>query len=561
MSSDLVVWLAHLRKLSEVAVSGAPMTEALNLVAKTAQELIPLDFCGVLIPDQAASVLVIAGWSGLSDEYVDGVNRRNPVGLGSTAPSSRAYYGGAPVVVADIAAESGFKPWGGVAHEQGYSSMISVPLLGDSGVLGTLNGYHAQKHEYTHDEIERMTLLANHAAAAIASAGLLDELRRTNETLVDQRDLLTRSQAIREELLQASLESRGSSAVVRSLERIVRRPVLFSDDPQRPLPAPPDGALVRHPIHVEGEQAGELIIGVRAGTPAGADHLDKLEEVAIGHAAAVLTLELLRQRTARETEYRIAGELLQDVLSVGITESSLQRARAMGFDLTQLGVAMVITLRPTTEPPATARLRTGILSRLARTQLATSDGSAFPLVTEYRGKVVALWPSTLLSSAAADVSTALATAFPSTAVLVASSGTAKRTLAEAVRVARGVHDVAESFGRTGAVDPADLGFVGVMLQMEETRILTDFVDLHLGPVISYDQRKGTELIRTLRTYIRNDVDRAATASELRVHPNTVQQRLRRIESLTGSSFDTPRSLLDLTAASTMYGLGSESGSR
>lgn len=58
-----------------------------------------------------------------------------------------------------------------------------------------------------------------------------------------------------------------------------------------------------------------------------------MDTLALGHAVAVLSLELLRQRTARDSEYSIAGELLQDVLTAGITEQSLHCAAAMGIDL------------------------------------------------------------------------------------------------------------------------------------------------------------------------------------------------------------------------------------
>src|SRR6218665_450151 len=294
MSSDLVTWLSRLRELSELAVRGVAIHDALALIAATARELMPLDFCGVLTPNDTKSALLITGWDGLSHDYVERINQTNPVGLGSTAPSSRAYSGGRPVVVSDIAAERGFEPWGGIAQEQGYRSMISVPLRGDRGILGTLNGYHSAKHRYTADEIERMTLLANHAAVAISSAGMVDDLRRTNETLVIQRDLLTRSHAIREQLLGASLGTHGVESVVDALEQIVRLPVAyvqrFDEDEKLPDAQP---YAVRRPVVVEGERVGELIIDTSAGI-----ELDTLQDVAAGHAAAVLALELLRQRAA-----------------------------------------------------------------------------------------------------------------------------------------------------------------------------------------------------------------------------------------------------------------------
>jgi GAF domain-containing protein len=553
MPSDLVTWLARLRELSELAVRGIPTERALALVAATARELMPLDFCGVLTPDGSGSALLITGWDGLSREYVDRINRTNPVGLGSTAPSSRAYYSGEPVVVSDIAAERGFAPWGGVAQEQGYRSMISVPLRSDRGILGTLNGYHSERHHYTDDEIERMTLLANHAAVALSSAGMVDDLRRTNETLLEQRDLLERSQAIREQLLRASLGARGIDAVITALREIVRRPVVYlarADDTAPSIPDP-DRAH-RHPVFVENELAGELVIPSEPG-----EELDSLQDVAIGHAAAVLALELLRQRTALDTEHRIAGELLQDVLTGGITEQSRNRAAAMGFDLATLRIATAISVEPAEDDDEALRrqLRRAALTRLGRLRLPAADAPARPLVAEFRGRILALWPDSLAGDPGPEIHACLHDGFPTATSTVASSGPPRATLAAAVRIAVGALAIATTAGAGGrAVRAPELGFVGVLLHVDDPNVIAEFVDSQLGQVIGYDTRRGSDLMGTLRSLVELGNDRVATARALRVHPNTVQQRLRRIESLTGRDLSDPRALLDLTSAMVMLSL-------
>ncbi|MET0992121.1 MAG: GAF domain-containing protein [Lacisediminihabitans sp.] len=552
-----MTWVARLRQLSELAVSDVSMSDALASVAATARELMPLDFCGVLTPNEDGTALIITGWDGLSSEYVDRINRSNPVGLESTAPSSRAYHEGVAVAVSDIEAERGFAPWGGVAQAQGYRSMISVPLRSERGILGTLNGYHAEKHHYTADETERMMLLANHAAVVIASAGVMDDLRRSNETLVEQRDLLTRSQAIREQLLQASLGSRGTQAVLDTLERIVRRPVEFlslSDDYAAADDA--DAAAVGRSVFVEGEMVGELVIRAGEDNPAEPAE-DDLVEVAMGHAAAVLSLELLRQRAALDTENRIAGELLQDVLTAGITEQSLHRARAMGFDLATLRVATATTVashRSTGGAPE-QRLQRAALARLLRVRVAAGTQTVAPLVAELRGKLIALWPDTTAEDPANAVHAAITEALPRAIVTVSSSGSGSATLGEAVRIAAGVLDLAATSATPGGVVHApELGFVGMMLHIDDTDLLLDFVQEQLGAVIDYDARRGTELLATLDMLFALGSDRGAAAKAMRVHVNTVQQRLRRVEALTGRNLASPVTMLDITAALAIHGL-------
>lgn len=61
------------------------------------------------------------------------------------------------------------------------------------------------------------------------------------------------------------------------------------------------------------------------------------------------------------------------------------------------------------------------------------------------------------------------------------------------------------------------------------RLLTDT----LSPLVGYDQRSGTNLVETLRSYVDNGFSITKSATALCVHPNTVVYRLKRIRELTG----------------------------
>ena len=558
MRSELVTWLDRLRELSSIVDAGLPLAESLGLVASTARELLGFDFCGVLTPDSEGRALVITGWSGLSHRYVDSVNSSSPVVLGGTAPSSRAYFSGEPVSVSDIATESGFAPWGGVAVQQGYHSMISVPLRASGRVLGTLNGYHAENHQYSVDEVERLTLLAGYAAAALHSASLVDELREANDSLRRQRDLLTRSEEIHDRLLRVSLESGGIDGVVTTLSELIGRPVAMLDPAGDVLAArgpDGDGAIpgegVERPVLLGSEEAGRLVVGGAA--------LDPVDSRAVDHAAVVIALELLRLRTALETEYRIQGELLSDVLLFGVGERAERRARTLGHELAALRFAIVAEV-PGAASGDRARRTLTALSAVSAVRLGGADDERRPLVAEHQGLIVALWPLDETDAGAGDDATArvqegLRAAFPADPVLVASSGARRSGLADAHRVAVGAIGLARASGLDdGIVTPDSLGILGVLLQVDQPDALLGFARRQLGAVIDYDARRGTELLATLRAFLDTGADRAATATRLRVHPNTVQQRLRRIEALTGTELRTPADLLSISSALAVWQL-------
>ncbi len=72
---------------------------------------------------------------------------------------------------------------------------------------------------------------------------------------------------------------------------------------------------------------------------------------------------------------------------------------------------------------------------------------------------------------------------------------------------------------------------------EDPDELESFYDETLAPVVVYDSRYGTELIKTLTTYLRNDASTVKTATELFAHRHTIRYRLDRVGELTGLDVD------------------------
>ncbi|MHA3020898.1 helix-turn-helix domain-containing protein [Mycobacterium sp. BMJ-28] len=574
-----MTWLSALRELSAVSTSATDLRHVLDLVAETARSLLGFDFVGVLTPDAAGANLLITGWSGLSADYVERVNSDRPIGLASGSPSSQAFRTARPVALRDIAHEPEFTPWGGVALEQGYRAIICVPLVAGEEVLGTINGYYTPVHTFTGFEIERLTLLANHAAIALTSASRLDQLRQLNESLRDQRDALTRSEQIHERLLAVTLRSGGLSGIAAVLAELISRPVLIDDTDQAVLATSGDtgelpdaqwraaaaiaSATASTPVLVssDAEEPSRCFVAVarldddvaaRIWFPQRDSKLDPVGVRAVEHASIVISLELLRMRTAVEVEHRLRGELLADLLATGsvLSEQLLQRADRLGHDLRRPHAAMVGALTVAGES-ADNRLHQRALS--AVTELATAQRPR-PLSAMHRGDVVTMWPlgDSTVEDAAAAVRRAMAAAAPGTAATLAVSPPGSATYGESYRTAKGALDIAVRAGRTNTVVRlGDLGVVGLLLQLDDPAQLTAFADRTLGPVTAYDAAHHTDLVTTLRRYFACKLDRNATAGVLHVHPNTVTQRIRRIETLCGVDFGDPTVVVGFSAALTV----------
>lgn len=121
--------------------------------------------------------------------------------------------------------------------------------------------------------------------------------------------------------------------------------------------------------------------------------------------------------------------------------------------------------------------------------------------------------------------------------------------AEAVRCLRALH----ALGRTGeGADSADLGFVGILLG--DRTDVASYVERVLGPVLSYDAERGTELLRTLHAYYDHGASLSRAKDALHVHVNTVVQRLDRVAHLLGPDWNSPARALETHLALRLYRL-------
>jgi DNA-binding PucR family transcriptional regulator len=106
-----------------------------------------------------------------------------------------------------------------------------------------------------------------------------------------------------------------------------------------------------------------------------------------------------------------------------------------------------------------------------------------------------------------------------------------------------------TLGRVGEVsDAAGLGVARLLLGDNGPRAVEEFLGRTLGPLLDYDERRGTDLVGTLDAWYAAGERQAETAKRLHVHPNTVVQRLDRVDRLVGTGWREPARGLDLRLA-------------
>ncbi len=564
-AGELRPWLEAIATIATALNRPVSLPEVLDLVAETATRLLGYDFCAVLLHDERRASLIITGSFGLSASYVQQVNADHPVVLDPDddlqAPSSRAFLTGRSVQVVDTVGDATFLPWGGVAREQGYRAMISVPVAVSAVPVGTLNCYSRVPHEFGGDEQDLLQLLADQAGVAIETARLRDREAATiaalvsaNATLAEQHELLRRGEAVHEQLTDVALRGGGVTGLAVALGELLGTQVVVTEEPSGAELArvPGDADEDALPARDDVALSTAVVLGqdtvARIWVPRAGGDLSAVDVRALEHAATVCALEVLRERTALEVEWRLSGEVVSDLLTgnpAGVI-TAVQRAGRLGHDLAVPHAVIVVRVQGE---------RAGTPARVlsvARSLAATAQPRA--LVSSIGDDVVVLW-STAARDRAPERAEELLRQLrrldhgADTAVAVSPPCTALADYPAAYRRARGAVAMARLRGQHDTVASVDnLGVHGLLLQLEDVAELRRFAAGLLAPVRAHDAARGTALEETLRAYVAHDLNTAATAEALFVHPNTVGLRVRKAEQLLGFSTTRVQPLSELQVA-------------
>ncbi|MCQ6282024.1 CdaR family transcriptional regulator [Bacillus sp. EB600] len=97
----------------------------------------------------------------------------------------------------------------------------------------------------------------------------------------------------------------------------------------------------------------------------------------------------------------------------------------------------------------------------------------------------------------------------------------------------------------------DLGILHLLTSIHR-EILYDFSQEYLASLIDSDLEQGTEYVKTLKAYIQHQGIISEVSEALYVHPNTLRNRIKKIEEITGISLQNSVEFTDLVVAVKIY---------
>ena len=409
----------------------------------------------------------------------------------------------------------------------------------------------------------------------------------------EQYDVLQRGIAIHKRLERLVLEERGLDELVRALAAAIGGAVAVLSAPGETIAskafrrALPDAAIagVREEVRRRTATIGAGAAGTAEAAEFAPDHPDiagrslvlpvatrgrgapqawlvaardggglgDFERLILQQAVTVVALELMRQRAMRDTERRLAGDVLAEALTGRLSEEELStRLGPFGIG----AEAAVLVFLAESKDGAVPSLEVELDRFLADAGIGALVASRERLLCAVVDAPESIDPVEL-GKRARDVLAAAAGvgAEGNGAGAPEVRGAASRT-APVGALRRSFHEARcalEAAGLANGGVPAmasyrDLGAFQLLLSLQDDEALRLYCDSVLGPLEDASGEYGDELIRSLEAFIEQNGQWERAARELFCHRHTLRYRIRRVEQLTGRDLSIARDRIEFWLA-------------
>ncbi|MBM3572122.1 MAG: GAF domain-containing protein [Alphaproteobacteria bacterium] len=290
------------------------------------------------------------------------------------------------------------------------------------------------------------------------------------------------------------------------------------------------------PLVLEGETVGGLIILT------GDAALTDFESLVAGEVRLAVSMQLMRNFIRFRSEAVSASQLVRELVEGAWRnrEDLVANARRLGLNLDQPAHVLVFEVGVTPDQGrsvlhVSAAIREG--SRPFKVEpLVSVSGQRFTAIVQAQPDVSKQrWADAL--KRVVDMVRWAAGRDPVAAV----SG-ACATLgdyAEAARAGDRIVRLGVAFGRSGLLREQDFGHHALLLSAADQEAVRRFIADHLGPIEAHAKRHGSELIKTLTSFLRGGCRHQACVDELGIHVTTLKYRMERIAKLFGIDLDDP----------------------
>jgi PucR family transcriptional regulator, purine catabolism regulatory protein len=375
-------------------------------------------------------------------------------------------------------------------------------------------------------------------------AAYIDIIQAVMEQIIDkQASLLRRSEEIYKKLTTLVLENSGIQAVADNIGILLESQIWLLDKTGEAIVSSPQGAAyipspdIRYwDITVDKQMVGKLIIEKEL--------LDEMDMVCIEQARLVFSLELMRRKTALDTERNLRGDFIEELLT-GLPLSQqevVNKGRQLGLTPESAWEIVIIEGEDIMDEDIPMRRQLGGLLKqeyqqhsnkshihkqgnrlvlmlsspyqlyLPRVNVKTWNEILTPLFRQFKGLRVGYGDKYLLWEV-------------------------QRSYLEAKKAIM----IGSSLDKTQQVFMfEEIELFNLLLEASESVNMDKAVERKIGKLWQYDRENETDFVKTLFYYLSSDGSLVETAKHLFIHRNSVKYRMDRIEEIADIKIDSFR---------------------
>ncbi len=185
-------YIKGLMDISQAITSDLYLEDILKLIVMVTAKVTGVEICSLWLIDKEVSLpkIRLKATQAIEPEYVKDRSLNMDEGVVGYVATHKL-----PLVVKNVLQEPRFKEKE-MARKLGLVSMLGVPLqVKDKDVIGVLNCFTAEPHEFSETEVNLITTVANQAADAIFNTELMVKTKVIQEEL-ETRKLIERAKEI-----------------------------------------------------------------------------------------------------------------------------------------------------------------------------------------------------------------------------------------------------------------------------------------------------------------------------------------------------------------------------
>lgn len=353
--------------------------------------------------------------------------------------------------------------------------------------------------------------------------------------------LLRRSEEIYKKLTTLVLENSGIQTVADNVSQMIEAPIILLDKAGKKIVCSPIEGRMNEYTHikqwditVDKERVGKFLIEK--------EHLDEMDKICVEQARLVFSLELMRRKTAMDTENHLRGNFIEELLA-GIflpQEEVVNKGRQLGLDpeimweiivmesanLMEEGSPLLHELSSVIESVNLAHANKVYTQKQGNRLVILSAAPYQPIMTKETNQ---LWMEKLIP---------LIKKYTDFQV-----GFGGRALLWEIHLsyleARNSLLIGSSLNKGKKMYfYEDIELFKLLLDSSDYVNMDPVIERKIGKLIQYDKENDSDLVKTLFYYLTFNGSLKETANQLYIHRNSVKYRIDRIKEIADIKLDT-----------------------